>query len=169
MFHLQSLQFERDMKQRAIEPASDSVASDGTLIVRAATSGVVSNVALAEGAFAPTGAVLATIDAAGSLFAEAEFMLSPQDFGRIDDGAEVTLTLPDGRELTGTITDITVETVDAEAHVKARIDCADLAADSANDLLKPGTPLVATLRLRDDGPLAGVAEQLRDLVSRIGL
>ena len=169
MFHVQSLPFERDVELGTIEPATDSVASDGALIVRAATSGVVSNVALSEGAFAPAGVVLATIDSAGSLFAQAEFLLSPRDFGRIDDGAEVVLTLPDGRELRGTVTDIAVKTVAAEAHVTARVDCDALAVESANDLLKPGTPLTATLALRDDGPLAGVTDSLRDFVSRIGL
>ena len=47
---------------------------------------------------------------------------SPRDFERIDSDAAVTLTLPDGRDIEGTVTDITVETTDGDAHVTVRVD-----------------------------------------------
>jgi len=169
MFAVRSLQLERDIGMGIISPARASIEQDGALVVRASTSGTVSEIELGEGAFAAAGAVLATIDADESLFAEAEFILTPRDFGRIEDRAEVVLRLPDGRELTGAVTEITVETVAGDAHVTARIDSDALVTATPDVLLKPGTPLVATLHLRDDGPLAGVNDALSDFAAKIGL
>ena len=169
MFAVRSLQLERDISMGVISPARESVEQDGLLVVRASTSGVVSEIELGEGSFAAAGAVLATIDAEASLFAEAEFILTPRDFGRVEDDAEVTLRLPDGREYTGTVTDITVRTEDGNAHVTARIDSGAIADAQEDALVKPGTPLDATLQLRDDGPLAGVHDALSDFARKIGL
>ena len=169
MFAVRSLQFERDIATGAITPGPSTVDSDGLLVVRASNSGVVSQVDLGEGTFAPAGAVLATIDADGTQFAEAEFILTPRDFGRVEDDAEVELRLPDGREYTGTVADITVRTEDGNAHVTARIDSGAISDAQSDPLIKPGTPLDATLRLRDDGPLAGVHDALSDFARKIGL
>lgn len=169
MFAVRSLQLERDISLGVVSPALDSVEHDGSLVVRAATAGTVSEIALGEGSFAGAGAVLASIDADDSLFAQAEFILTARDFGRIEDSAQVVLRLPDGRELSGAVTEITVETVEGDAHVTARVDSDALVTTDADALLKPGTPLVATLHLRDDGPLAGVHDALGDFAAKIGL
>lgn len=169
MFEVHSLQLERDISQGAISPAEASVGADGALVVRASTSGVVSKIDLGEGSFASTGSVLATIDADGSLYAQAEFVLTPRDFGRIESGASVALQLPDGREISGTVADITVQTVEGDAHVTARVDAKSLTSATSDPLVKPGTPLVATLHLRNDGPLAGAHDALSDFAAKIGL
>ena len=115
------------------------------------------------------GSVLATIDAEGSLYAEAEFVLTPRDFGRIEAGAAVVLRLPDGREIGGKVTDLTVETVEGDAHVTAKVEAGGLVGATSDPLVKPGTPLTATLHLRNDGPLAGVHDALSDFAAKIGL
>jgi multidrug resistance efflux pump len=169
MFTVRSMQLARDLATGVAAQGAETVGTNGTLVVRASSSGVVSAVDLGEGSFAGAGAVLATIDAAGTLFAEAEFILTPRDFGRIENDAEVTLRLPDGTEVTGTVTDITVETEDGSAHVTARIESPGFAAVQSNPLVKPGTPLDAKLELRQDGPLAGVHDAISDLARKIGL
>lgn len=169
MFELQSLQLERDLELGIVTANEATVSSDGTFVVRASATGTVGDLDQGEGAYAQSGEVLATIDADGSLFAEAEFRLSPRDFGRLEDTASVELELPDGRSLTGSVSSIDVETLDGEAHVTVRVDSEDLATGDGEALLKPGTPLEATLHLRDDGPLAGVGDMVDDFVDRIGL
>ena len=169
MFAVHSLQLERDLILGTISPAEASLAPDGALVVRASTSGTVSEIALGEGTFASPGSVLATIDAEGSLYAEAEFVLTPRDFGRIEAGAAVVLRLPDGREIGGKVTDLTVETVEGDAHVTAKVEAGGLVGATSDPLVKPGTPLTATLHLRNDGPLAGVHDALSDFAAKIGL
>ena len=44
-----------------------------------------------------------------------------------------------------------------------------LADQKISGLYRPGTPVVATLSLRDDGPLAGVSDSFRDFLRRMGL
>lgn len=169
MFTVRSLQFQRDVAAGTISPGPSSYDQLGMLVVRATSDGTVSNIALGEGGFAPAGAVLATVEADDSQFAEAEFVLSTRDFGRVDDDARVSLILPDGREFDGVVAGITVRTEDGSAHVTARIESDDIVAAQDDALIQPGTPLDATLELRDDGPLAGVHDALSDLARKIGL
>ena len=169
MFAVVSMQLERDIAQGLVSPGAATVDPDGSLVVRASASGAVSQIGLGEGSYAGAGSVLATIDASGSHYVLAEFILSPRDFGRIADGAGVTLMLPDGTEIRGSVADLTVETVQGDAHVTARIESEALSTADPGALTKPGTPLVATLELRDDGPLAGVGDALSDFARKIGL
>lgn len=169
MFAVRSLQLERDIALGVVSPGQASVESDDTLIVRASTTGIVSKIDVGEGSYAAAGAVLATVDGSGSLYAEAEFVLTPRDFARIDDDASVALRLPDGTEYQGTVTDLTVETVNGSAHVTATVASRGLASASIGSLVKPGTPLDATLTLHADGALAGVHDALGDFARKIGL
>ncbi|MFW7414627.1 HlyD family efflux transporter periplasmic adaptor subunit [Demequina sp. SO4-18] len=169
MFEVQSLQLARDLDTGAVSAIEASVQDDGILIVRAGVDGTVAEVMVNSGSYASPGDVLASIDADGTMFAVAEFVLTPRDFGRLEDSATVDLRLPDQRELSGTVEDLTVETVDGVAHVSARIASEDLGRTDGDALVKPGTPLAATLQLRDDGPFAGVNDMVNDLAERVGL
>jgi hypothetical protein len=44
-----------------------------------------------------------------------------------------------------------------------------LTTGDLGNLTKSGTPVVATLQLRDDGPLAGVSDMAFDFLRQIGL
>jgi hypothetical protein len=50
-----------------------------------------------------------------------------------------------------------------------RVDSPELTKGDLGDLTKPGTPVVATLQLQDDGPLAGVSDLAFDFLRQIGL
>lgn len=169
LFAVESLQLVRDVETGTVTASQAGLLSDGTYVVRANAAGTVARMAATDGSYVSPGDVLASIDRAGSLFAQAEFTLTPRDFGRLEDGATVELRLPDQRVLTGSVSDITVATVEGDAHVTARIDSFALTGEETDALIKPGTPLEATLRLRDDGPLAGVDDAMQDLASRMGL
>ncbi|MFV0634043.1 HlyD family efflux transporter periplasmic adaptor subunit [Demequina sp.] len=169
MYVIESLQLLRDLELGAVSADLAQVREDGTYVVRANASGTVADGPATDGTYVGTGDVLATINREGSLFAEAEFILTARDFGRIEDGATVELRLPDQTTLTGNVSDITVETIDGSAHVTARVDSVELVEGDSNNLVKPGTPLDATLELRDDGPLAGVNDAVTDFATKIGL
>ena len=58
---------------------------------------------------------------------------------------------------------IKVDTAGGNAAAKIRIDSPELADAELSTLTRTGTPVVATVRLRDDGPLAGVTDAERGL------
>lgn len=168
LYEIESLALARDIEQGFVSTDAVAIATDGTIVVRASVDGTVSDMAVDAGGYATSGGVVATIDRAGTLFVEAEFVLTPRDFGRIEESATVELRLPDGRTLTGAAADIEVRTVDGDAHVTVRIESDELVAGN-DGLVQPGTPLDATLHLRDDGPLAGVTDAVGDLARKVGL
>jgi len=169
MFEVQSLQLERDLAIGAVTDSGDSIAADGTVSVYASVDGKVAGVDVEQGGFAQAGSVLARIDQAESMFVEADFLLSPSDFGRIESDALVELRLPDQRTLSGTVESLGVETVGGEAETTARVISDSLITGDDNGLVQPGTPIEATLYLRDDGPLAGVSDALQNFLRKIGL
>ena len=69
----------------------------------------------------------------------------------------------------GTVTDMSVNTVDGDAHVTVTISSDGLVAGQDNGLIRGGTPLVASLHLRDDGPLAGMRDAISNLIRKVGL
>ena len=169
LYAIESPMLLRDIEQGMVPADLTSVAPDGTLVVRASVDGTVASLGLDAGGYAGSGGVIATLDREGTVYVEAEFVLTPRDFGRVPVRATVDLRLPDGSVTGGTVTDFEVVTVDGDAHVTARIESPALAADTANGLVRPGTPLEATLHLTDDGPLAGAVDALGDLARKVGL
>lgn len=169
LFVVESLQVARDVESGLLDAARNDVSADGTLTVRAEVPGTVRTLDVNEGSYISSGVVVATIERDDSLSARAEFVLAPRDFGRIEEAASVELLLPDQREMPGALTDISVETVDGDAHVTADISSNGLVQGDANGLVRAGTPLEARLHLRDDGPLAGMRDAAIDFVRKIGL
>jgi multidrug resistance efflux pump len=140
-----------------------------TVTYRALTTGVLTDVQSSEGGFVQSGAALATITAVGSQYAVAEFRLSPRDYGRVATGAHVDLLLPDNRTVAGEVRAVSVTTDGGTALTKVTIS-SDALRDPANArLTAPGTPLSATLSLRDDGPLAGPTDAMVDFLRKIGV
>jgi multidrug resistance efflux pump len=170
LFAVRSLQLQRDLAAGNVDTlTAPDLAADGTSTIVATVDGTVSSIEVPQGGFAQAGGILATIDRSGSLFVEAEFMLTPRDYGRISAGSPVELRLPNQSDIAGTVTSIEVDTVDGQAMSTLRVDSSDLAAAASTGLFQPGTPVEATLLLRDDGPLAGVSDALGDLLRKVGL
>ncbi|WP_062518803.1 HlyD family efflux transporter periplasmic adaptor subunit [Demequina silvatica] len=169
LFAIDSPILARDIRQGLLEAVPGALSEDGTVTVRAAIGGSVEDITADVGSFAGTGAVIAAIDQRDSLYTEAEFVLTPRDFGRIGDDAVAELRLPDDSVLEGTVTDLSVETVEGAAVVTVRIDSEALVDSPDGTLMQAGTPVQATLHLRDDGPLAGVTDALGDLARKVGL
>jgi len=169
LFVIESLQVARDVETGALAGNRNDVSASGRLVVRAAVAGTVRTIDAREGGYASSGVVLATIDRDESLSAAAVFILAPRDFGRIENAATADLLLPDRRLVHGTVTDISVETLDGDAHVTATVASDGLVAGDDNGLIRAGTPLEARLHLREDGPLAGMHDAMDDLLRKVGL
>lgn len=170
LFDVRSLQLQRDAESGNIDPSAlGALSSDGTSTVVATVDGTLASVAVPQGGFAQAGAVLGTLDRAQSLFVDAEFLLSARDYARIVAGGKAELLLPDQSVLAGQISNIDVETIDGQALSTVRIASDALAEADATGLFEPGTPVTVTLSLREDGPIAGVADAVQDLMRKIGL
>ncbi|HEX4400797.1 MAG TPA: HlyD family efflux transporter periplasmic adaptor subunit [Galbitalea sp.] len=153
-------------------PTSEAytVAPGGMLTLTATEPGEVATMGAHAGGFVSAGSQLATIDRAGSLYVQAQFHIDPYDFSRIEKGARVDLVLPNQQELTGAVSQISVTTTTAgAAHVRIQVSSRGLVLGKDNGLITPGTPVDATLRLRDEGPLGGLRELFVSLLQKLHL
>lgn len=168
---VRSPQLVRDLDDEAIDPSElDGVdAAAGTYQIVATVDGVVDTIDTPLGDFVSGGGVAATIDRAGTSTVSAEFVLTPRDYGRVATGAAAALLLPDDDTIPGVVSKIEVETVDGQAKATLTITSDTLTAHASDALFQPGTPVRASLQLRDDGPLAGAGDALRDFLHRLGL
>ena len=146
-----------------------TVGSSGMLTLVATRAGTVAKVGAHVGGFVSAGSAIATIDRRGSLYVLADFRLDPYDYSRIEKGAKVDLILPNQQRLTGTVSRISVTTMGSEADATVEIHSSQLVGGTHDGLIAPGTPISATLHLRDDGPLGGLKESFIALLEKIGL
>lgn len=166
---IQSNDLVRDLTDDIVVRSSEvfRVNSDGTLTVTSAVSGVVISVDVPQGGYAAAGAAVATIAAVDTLFVSAEFELSTTDFARIVEGAPVEIVLPDGVVLAGSVGPVETTTVEGSALATvAVIISADEFADQGGFIL-PGTPVTATMALRNDDVLATVTGMVRTVISDV--
>lgn len=173
LFTVRSLALQRDLASLDTGAGETTTTADidaeGTATLVSTVDGVVSSIEVPQGGYAQAGGVLATVDRTGSLFVEAEFVLTARDYGRVEVGSAVDLRLPNQSVLAGTVTAIQVTTVDGQALSTLRIESDELVGALTTGPFQPGTPVEATVELRDDGPFAGVADAFSDLLRKVGL
>lgn len=153
-------------------PANESytVAPGGMLTLTATQPGLIEKLGAQVGGFVSAGSAIATIDQAGSLYVQAKFRLDPYDFSRIQKGARVDLVLPDQQQLSGEVSQIKVTTTSGgAASAEIKVTSSQLAKRASHGLAVPGTPIQATLHLRDDGPLGGLRVLFVDLLHKLHL
>jgi multidrug resistance efflux pump len=144
------------------------IGDDGTVTVLASVNGIVDTFEVQQGGYAGPGSTIVTVSSIDSLYVSASFILDARDFERIEDGARVEIQLPNNDLLDGSVKSIEVETRgDGKAFVTAHviIDSDDFLAQG--DLMKPGTPVDATLSLRNDDLLATSVAELRSLIADV--
>ena len=171
LFTLQSSSLQADLQRGLLKPntISYSVTEAGVITLTAAVTGTVTGVSTQAGSFVQAGQVLASIDKAGSLFVSAQYTLSPRDYSRIGTGASVDILLPNQTTVAGRVSSIDVTTVQGTAKTTIKIQSDRLIDGAYNDLVKPGTPVSASLTLRNDGIFAGVEDGATDFLRKIGL
>lgn len=171
LFILQSPSLQADLAKGLLKPETITytVTDSGVITLTAAVAGTVTDVSTEAGSFVQAGQVLASIDRAGSLFATAQFELSGRDYSRVEDGAAVKILLPNQTTIAGTVKSISVETVRGSAQTTVKVSSDGLVDGAFNGLVKRGTPVTASLALRDDGILSGVSDGFFAFVHKIGL
>ena len=172
LFTIQSVAYQQDIAnglEMKSTPSYDVDPKSGTLTYKATVAGQVTDLQAKLGNSLGTGQPFAKISVVGSEYVEAKFVLSPGDYARVQKGAAVSLLLPDNSIVAGTASTIEVATENAQALTEVRVESKALADSKLANLTKTGTPVVATIQLRDDGPLAGVSDTLFDFLRQIGL
>ena len=137
------------------------VHANGTVTVKSTVAGVVQNIAIQQGGYAGSGSTIATIQATDDLFVTAEFTLDPKDFARLEKGALVSVKLPNSDRVNGEVGQVDVTTVDGNARAVVKVTSPNLLYGGHGGLIAPGTPVEATLTLRNDDPLSTAVDALR--------
>lgn len=150
-------------------PAMDIDPAAGTIVYKATNDGKVTELDATEGSYITPGGKMATIIQSSPRTVIAEFRLSPRDYGRLEEGARAEILLPDNQSVEGVVTSASVTTQEGQAFTEVRIASEQLDSADLSLLAVDGAPVVVTVDLRDDGPLAGPTDALMDFLRKIGL
>lgn len=172
LFTMQSVAMQQDVankvKVKSTE-AYDVNIKKGTVTYKATVAGQVDQIVAKLGTTLTGGQSFARITVTGSQYVEAQYLLTPRDYERVQTGAAVSIVLPDNYTVAGAVSTIKVDTDGGNAAAKVRIDSPELADADLSTLTRTGTPVIATVRLRDDGPLSGVTDASVGFLRKIGL
>ena len=151
LFEIQSAALERDLAQGLVnkDNLTHEVKNDNTLVITATNAGLVDSIAYASGAFVPANSTIATVQQAGSMYVEADFLLTAKDYARIPPSAEIDITLPNNEQITAQVSQIKVSTEDGQARTIVKAYSPELA--DGTGVFAVGTPVQTTLHLTNDG------------------
>jgi multidrug efflux pump subunit AcrA (membrane-fusion protein) len=171
VFTIRSLVLAHDLSIGMVsrKAATYEVTGDGEMTITAPSDGVVAELGATPGGFVQSGEVLATLQRDGTIYVDAKLLLDPADFARIEKGSYVRIVLPDQSEVPGEVETIAVQSTRNDAEATIRIASAALVQQAGEGLVLPGTPVQASVELRDDGPLAGPDLAFQRFLQRIGL
>jgi hypothetical protein len=172
LFTIQSVGLQQDLSNGVPIASSDAYDVDpkaATLTYRATVEGQVKDLKAKLGNSLSSAQDFATISVTNSQFVDAQYLLSPGDYGRVTQGAAVSILLPNNKTIQGTVSTIEVATDSGQARTDVRVDSPALKDPALGTLAQTGTPVVATVKLRDDGPLAGVSDLAFTFLRQIGL
>lgn len=172
LFTLSSITLQQDIGH-GVRPLSteayDIDASRGTITYKAVHDGYVTGSRAQVGSFLANGSDMAVVVADGRRQVIATYVMSPNDYGRVDNGARVSIFLPNNERVEGRAEGVAVATEDGQAITRVWISSDELADPKFTHLTRQGSPVVTVLDLRDDGPLAGPTDALLGFLTKIGL
>jgi multidrug resistance efflux pump len=142
-------------------PETTRIDDEGRLVVTASGPGVVTTLTATEGTFVQAATDLATVQREGTLYVQAEYTLSAKEYERIPTKAAVTIALPNQRKLDGRVDRVQVETVDGKAQAVITVVSDELVQGDQDGLVSAGTPVVATLHLRNNGMVTTVSNAVK--------
>jgi multidrug resistance efflux pump len=146
-----------------------TVGQAGNITLLATAAGEIGNMDAKAGGFVKAGTPLVTIQQSGTRFVLAEFELDPSDFARLSPGAAGEIELPTGETMQGEVESIEVTTSGGRALTEVRLVSKELRTSGGPVLALPGTPVSATVQLKDDGVLSGVSDFFTSFLKRVGL
>ena len=172
LFTMQSPAMAQDIANKVKVKSTEAYKVDtkkGTITYLATVAGQVDELRAKLGTTLTGGQSFARIVVTGTQFVSAQYLLTPRDYERVQTGAPVSILLPNNQKVAGTVSTIKVSTDRGNAAAEIRVDSPALTDPTLTTLTKTGTPVVATVRLRDDGPLAGVSDSGFAFLRKIGL
>jgi multidrug resistance efflux pump len=172
LFTVQSVGLQQDIANGLTIQSSEAYdvnPKSGTLTYKATVSGYVSHLEAKMGNSLGIGEPFAQITVTNSQYVDAHYLLTARDYGRVQKGASASILLPNRQSISGEVSTIEVATENGEARTDVRISSDALRDGKLGDLAQPGTPVVATVHLQDDGPLAGLSDLAFDFLRKIGM
>lgn len=145
-------------------PEFTTLDEQGRLVVLASGDGRVTQLAAKRGTFVPSASTLATVQRSGTLYVQGEYTLTPKEYARLPDGADVTIMLPDESTLDGTVERVEVTTTNGQAQAVVRVASTELVDGSEAGLVSAGTPVVVQIALTNEGVVTTVAGKVRSYV-----
>ena len=166
LFVIDSAALRHDVAIGLVDPETSAVAigPDGTLTVTASADGIVADIAATKGSFIQAGSQLAVVETDDTLYVQAEYLLTAEQYARVEADAPVTISLPDRSVLDGSVQRISVQTVSGKAQAVLTVQSAGLVRGNAEGLVAPGTPVTVDLQLRNDGVVTNVAQSVERVV-----
>ena len=169
LFEIQSTQLNDALTKGSITASSLSVDVDPVtnyIRLKASDDGVIEKINYRAGSYVQGGGIVASIDTVGSLYVIANFRLSPPDYARINKSNEIKLRLPDNSTQTATVYSIALVSngSDVDTVVKARLKNADI----SDFRFSVGTPVQATLLLKQDNIFQGLFNFIQQLFKPAG-
>ena len=172
LFTMQSPALQQDVANKVKVKSTEAYrvsTKKGTITYLATVAGQVDEVRARLGTTLTGGQSFARIVVTGSQYVTSQYLLTPRDYERVQTGAEVSILLPNNQKVVGTVSTVKVATDQGNAAAELRVDSPALTDPALSTLTKTGTPVVATVRLRDDGPLAGVSDSAFAFLRKIGV
>jgi len=169
LFTIDSASLQYDIVNGFAKPATAAtqIDADGRLVVLATGNGTVTALAAERGTFVQAAANLATVQKQDTLYIQAEYTLTPNEYARVADNAKASVELPNHRTIEAQVSKVQVETVAGEAQAVMTLKGTALKDGAQNGLVSAGTPVTAELHLRNDGVVTRTAESVKSYVEGI--
>jgi multidrug resistance efflux pump len=166
---IDSAALRQDVAAGLVDPdtSAASIDASGLLTVTATGDGVVADLRTTTGTFVQAGAVLATVQRAGTLHVTAQYRLTPAQYARLEERAAVTVALPDGTRIEGVVSGVAVQSSGGVAQAVVTVGSDGLVLGAADGLVAPGTPVTAQLHLRRDGVVSALADRVVESVDAL--
>lgn len=172
LFTMSSVELQQDAVHGLRASSNDAMDVDpetGVIVYRATADGRVTDLSATPGNYLGAGVPVATVVHSTPRTIEAHFLLTPRDYGRLEEGARAEILLPDNRTITGTVGSASVGAENGQAMARALITSPQLDEDDLDLIATDGAPVVVTVQLTDSGPLAGPTDALMDFLRSVGL
>jgi len=169
LFVVDSSSLQYDLKNGFAKPATEATQVDdqGRLVLLATGDGTVTEISSERGTFVQSATQLATVQRADTLYVQAEYTLTPNEYARVADNATATVELPNHRTISAHVSKVKVETVSGEAQAVMTLKGAALKDGAQNGLVSAGTPVTAELQLRNNGVVTRTAESVKTYIGGI--
>jgi len=169
LFVIDSASLQYDITNGFAKPATEATQVDdqGRLVVLAAGDGTVTDIASERGTFVQAATNLATVQRADTLYVQAEYTLTANEYARVAEDATAKVELPNHRTISAQVSEVKVETVAGEAQAVVTLTGDALKDGAQNGLVSAGTPVTAELQLRNNGVVTKAGDSVKSYLEGI--